>query len=218
MEFGERLHRLRKSRKVSQKDLASAIGLSRGAISQYEIGMYEPSLETLNAIAKVLNVELSELLEDKESKEKPVMLVPIVGNASCGACEINSLQDFTKKAYYNGEFWKESLYCVVACGDSMSPEIDNGDEVVIDPDVKAISGDMVLYKIDDEYAIKVLVVDEDAHMMQFIPYNSNDKFKTRTIRLDDEETINKLVIHKVVTVNKLMYNNRNARLKILGRG
>ena len=53
--------------------------------------------------------------------------------------------------------------------------------------------------------------------MQFVPYNSSETFKTKTIRLDDEETLAKLTYHKVVSVNKLKFNNRAARLKLIGR-
>lgn len=217
MSFGKRLMTLRKSRKVSQSELAKAVGLSRSAISQYEIDMYEPNIDTINAIATYLNIDVSSLLNENIQDKKPVKLVPIKANASCGSSEIATIQDFSRKAYYNGEFWTPSLYCVIANGSSMSPEIDDGDEVIIDPDVKPINGDMVLYKIDNEFAIKVLVIDEDAHIMQFIPYNPSEEFKTRTVRLDDEDTMNRLMIHKVVSVNKLMFNNRAARLKMIGR-
>jgi hypothetical protein len=69
----------------------------------------------------------------------------------------------------------------------------------------------------DENAIKVLAIDKEAHIMQFVPYNSSETFKTKTIRLDDEETLAKLTYHKVVSVNKLKFNNRAARLKLIGR-
>ncbi len=174
-----------------------------------------PSLDKLTAFAEILNTTIDEL--SGREKEKTVKLVPVVGTASCGGAEINHLQDENKKAYYNGDFWKQSLYCVIANGDSMSPEIDDGDEVIIDPDVPCQHGDMVYYKIDDESAIKVLAIDKEAHIMQFVPYNSSENFKTKTIRLDDEETIERLTYHKVVSVNKLKFNNRAARLKLIGR-
>ncbi len=174
-----------------------------------------PSLDKLKAFAEILDTTIDVLAGGEN--EKPVNFVPVIGTASCGASENNSLQDFSKKAYYNGEFFKQSLYCVIANGDSMAPEIDDGDEVIIDPDIKAITGDMVHYKIDEESAIKVLVIDEDAHIIQFIPYNSNNYFKTRTVRIDDEETMDRLSMHKVVSVNKLKFNNRLARLKMIGR-
>ena len=174
-----------------------------------------PSLDKLIAFSEILGTSI-EVISGKRS-EAPVKLVPVIGTASCGGTEINCLQDENKKAYYNGDFWKQSLYCVIANGDSMSPEIDDGDEVIIDPDVPCQHGDMVYYKIDDESAIKVLAIDKEAHIMQFVPYNSSENFKTKTIRLDDEEMIERLTYHKVVSVNKLKFNNRAARLKLIGR-
>ncbi|WP_418186760.1 S24 family peptidase [Aliarcobacter lanthieri] len=175
-------------------------------------------IDLASFFTKKLNKNISETyLLNSRVNEKPVQYVPIIGTASCGGCDINHLQESDKKAYYNGDFWKPTLYCVIANGDSMSPEIDDGDEVIIDPDVKCQHGDMVYYKIDEESAIKVLVIDKEAHIMQFVPYNSNEKFKTKTIRLDDDELISKLTYHKVVSVNKLKFNNRAARLKLIGR-
>lgn len=174
-----------------------------------------PSLDKLTAFAEILNTSIDEL--SGREKEASVKLVPIIGTASCGGVDIDHLQDENKKAYYNGDFWKSSLYCVIANGDSMSPEIDDGDEVIIDPDVKCTTGDMVHYKIDNESAIKVLVIDSEAHILQFIPYNSHQNFKIKTIRLDDEDTMSRLSYHKVVSVNKLKFNNRAARLKLIGR-
>lgn len=208
--FGDRLKKARKDKNLSQEMLGKLIGVTRNAITNYEKNSNTPTYENMKKLSLILGVDLS-------SEEKIVKFVPVIGTASCGSMESNHLEDTNKKAYYNGEFWKASLYCVIANGDSMSPEIDDGDEVIIDPDVKCQTGDMVYYKIDNESAIKVLVIDSDAHIMQFVPYNSNNYFKTRTIRLDDEETINKLSYHKVVSVNKLKFNNRAARLKMIGR-
>ncbi len=208
--FGEKLKSARKNKNLSQDMLAKLIGVSRVAITNYETDKNTPTYDNIKKLSNILGVELA-------GEEKPVKMIPVTGNASCGAVDLNIMQDFSRRAYCNGEFWKESLYCVIANGESMSPEIDDGDEVIIDPDVNPVNGDMVLYKIDNEYAIKVLVIDEDAHIMQFIPYNASDEFKTRTVRLDDEDTMNRLTFHKVVSVNKLMFNNRAARLKMIGR-
>lgn len=174
-----------------------------------------PTLDKLKAFSEILNTTIDAL--SGKNNEKPVKTVPIIGTASCGGSDINHLQEDNKKAFYNGEFWKPSLYCLIANGDSMSPEIDDGDEVIIDPDIQCQHGDMVYYKIDGESAIKVLVIDQEAYIMQFVPYNSSEDFKTKTIRLDDQDTLDKLIYHKVVSVNKLKFNNRLARLKMIGR-
>lgn len=199
-----------------QADLAKFLNIPTGNLSNILQGNGRKfSAEQITLIAKYFSVTTDYIygLENKKSV-KPVL---VIGTASCGGCDINHLQESGRTAFYNGEFWKSSLYCVIANGDSMSPEIDDGDEVIIDPDVKCQHGDMVYYKIDAESAIKVLVIDKEAHIMQFVPYNPNECFKTKTIRLDDEETLNKLIYHKVVSVNKLKFNNRAARLKMINR-
>ena len=216
MGIGSKIKEILDFKGIKQKKFAEMINETTVNVNRYINEQRQIPNSLLPTIAKELNISIDELL-DGEITERKVSLVPVVGTASCGGTEINHLQDENKKAYYNGDFWKQSLYCVIANGDSMSPEIDDGDEVIIDPDVPCQHGDMVYYKIDDESAIKVLAIDKEAHIMQFVPYNSSEKFKTKTIRLDDEETIERLTYHKVVSVNKLKFNNRAARLKLIGR-
>ena len=216
MGIGSKIKEILDFKGIKQKKFAEMINETTVNVNRYINEQRQIPNSLLPTIAKELNISIDELL-DGEITERKVSLVPVVGTASCGGAEINHLQDENKKAYYNGDFWKQSLYCVIANGDSMSPEIDDGDEVIIDPDVPCQHGDMVYYKIDDESAIKVLAIDKEAHIMQFVPYNSSETFKTKTIRLDDEETIERLTYHKVVSVNKLKFNNRAARLKLIGR-
>lgn len=216
MGIGSKIKEILDFKGIKQKKFAEMINETTVNVNRYINEQRQIPNSLLPIIARELNISIDELL-DSEIVERKVSLVPVIGTASCGGTEINHLQDENKKAYYNGDFWKQSLYCVIANGDSMSPEIDDGDEVIIDPDVPCQHGDMVYYKIDDESAIKVLAIDKEAHIMQFVPYNSSETFKTKTIRLDDEETIERLSYHKVVSVNKLKFNNRAARLKLIGR-
>jgi SOS-response transcriptional repressor LexA len=153
-------------------------------------------------------------LSNSESSFKPVKKIPIVGSVSCGKNMPNSYQGSGEFAYYNGEFYSPELYCVIACGDSMSPEIEDGDEVICDPKVEVQNGDMVHYTIGNESAIKIYVRNDDANIIQFVPYNQSEDFKTKIIRLDDEMAA-EVKINKVIAVNKLKFNNRKARLKLI---
>lgn len=146
----------------------------------------------------------------------PISKVPVAGTADCGAGDINHMQETKAFCYYNGDHYDESLYCVVANGDSMSPLIDDGDEVICDPRTLPVSGDRVHYQYQGESAIKVFVHDEEANIIQFVPVNQSETFKTRTIRLDDEN-IAELKMSKVVAVNKLQLSNRSAILRMIGR-
>jgi phage repressor protein C with HTH and peptisase S24 domain len=146
---------------------------------------------------------------------KPVFKVPVIGTASCGGSDMNHMQDDSLYCYYNGDYWHQDLYCVIANGDSMAIDIEDGDEVICDPNAKPMSGDIVHYRINGESAIKILVEDLEANIIRLKPYNPSEDFKTRTIRLDDDE-VDDLKMSKVVAVNKLSFNNRAARLRLVG--
>ncbi len=173
-----------------------------------------PSPKVMEALSDILNVSIDELMQNEKSY--PVKMIPVLGTASCGSPDINHLQD-ARLVPYHGEFWHDKLYCVIANGDSMAPEIEDGDEVICDPTVTPKNGDIVHYKLYGESAIKVFFEDEDAYIVQFIPYNSNENFKTKTVRKDSDE-YEDLDISVVVAINKLKFTNRKARLRLIGRG
>ncbi len=58
----ERIRKVRKGLKLTQADVASKIGVSPSYINRIENGKRQPSMRVFVKIAKVLNVELSELL------------------------------------------------------------------------------------------------------------------------------------------------------------
>lgn len=55
---------LRKKNNLTQGELALKINYSDNAVSRWERGEVTPSIETLDAIAKIFNVPLSSLIED----------------------------------------------------------------------------------------------------------------------------------------------------------
>ena len=59
--IGQRIKSTRKARGMTQENLAEALGVSVGYISQIERGVTKISLDTLAAVATYLNCELSEL-------------------------------------------------------------------------------------------------------------------------------------------------------------
>lgn len=60
--FGARLQSLRKEQSISQEKLAELSGLHRTYISSLERGARNPTITTLNSIAKALNIEISNLV------------------------------------------------------------------------------------------------------------------------------------------------------------
>ena len=70
MDFSNRLHQLRKEKGLTQQQLADLIGKSKTAISNYESGRIEPSIEELIKLSKVLNCSLDYLIIGTENAKK----------------------------------------------------------------------------------------------------------------------------------------------------
>lgn len=60
-QFGRRLRRLRLSRDITQERFAESIGISITFLGLIERGVNAPSFETIEQIAKVLKLPVSEL-------------------------------------------------------------------------------------------------------------------------------------------------------------
>jgi len=60
--FSKRIAALRKQRKMTQEELADALGISRAALSHYEQGRREPDFETVQKIASFFGVSTDYLL------------------------------------------------------------------------------------------------------------------------------------------------------------
>ena len=74
--LGARIKEIRRERGLSQEELSEQVGIDAKHLSRIEVGGSYPSLDTLEKIGKILNVELkdffefSHLLEDrKEMKD-----------------------------------------------------------------------------------------------------------------------------------------------------
>ena len=62
MSFSENLQAIRKKNQLSQEELAELLGVSRQAVSKWELGEGYPEVEKLLIISKKLNVSLDSLM------------------------------------------------------------------------------------------------------------------------------------------------------------
>lgn len=66
MEFNEKLQELRKSKNLTQEQLAEQLYVSRTAISKWESGRGYPGIDSLKEISRFFDVSLDELLSGEE--------------------------------------------------------------------------------------------------------------------------------------------------------
>jgi len=223
MEFSQRLKKVIKDSGLNNEALSQKLKdeygfiISKESIAKYKNGSRTPSPEFIENVLKLTGADASDIfIGEIKIGRREVKEVPIIGTASCGGSDINFLQVEGMSCIINAEKWNEHLYCVIANGDSMATDIEDGDEIICDPNAQVQNGDIVHYSLENESAIKIYNKDDDNYMIEFIPYNQSETFKTKVVRLDSEE-IDTLKVSKVVAINKNKLNNRLARLKLVGR-
>lgn len=78
--LGDNIKALRKSKELTQADLAGKLGLTRSLIGAYEEGRSEPKLKTLQAICLLFKTDLTQLInkpiDPKQSKGQPLADIP----------------------------------------------------------------------------------------------------------------------------------------------
>ena len=113
MEFNEKLQDLRKSRSLTQEELAEVLFVSRTAISKWESGRGYPSISSLKEISRFFSVTIDELIcsdemisvaenEKKEFTDKYVSLI-------CDALDILLVLLIFIPAFGNGRASPETV-------------------------------------------------------------------------------------------------------------
>ncbi len=74
MKLGEKIKEIRKSKNISQENLAGMLKVNRNYLSRIETGKSEPTSSILKHIAEIFNIDLNTLLDINtdilENKEK----------------------------------------------------------------------------------------------------------------------------------------------------
>ena len=140
MELGEKLQQLRKSRGMTQEELAEALFVSRTAISKWESGRGYPSIDSLKALSAFFSVSVDDLLsaeklmdiaeKDAESRMRRVsgrlfgavdlsafllIFLPLYPNPADGYVDSVNLLSFTGiSPAIRGVYWALFLALILA--------------------------------------------------------------------------------------------------------
>src|SRR5690242_21775774 len=82
--IGDQLRALREAKQLSQGDIEKRTGLLRCYISRVENGHTVPSVETLEKLARALEIPMYQLFYDGEEPPALPNLPKQIGRASCG--------------------------------------------------------------------------------------------------------------------------------------
>lgn len=96
MKFGDNLRSLRKSKKLSQEDLAEKMNVSRQTLSNWEGDITSPDLKQASILAKIFKISLDELVSNNVEFECKDNLKnnQIFSNLINKTCNLNFAEDF----------------------------------------------------------------------------------------------------------------------------
>ncbi|OOS01257.1 LexA family transcriptional repressor [Canicola haemoglobinophilus] len=213
--LGQRIKELRIKMGVNQKEFAEMCGRldkrdrawGQSRIGNYETDAREPSLEDIEVLAKALGITAAELAF---SNAIPVEIIrsfhyPLLSPVQAGYfTEVNLLTNTDEESLYemisSQVKASSNAFYLKIVGNSMAPRFQEGDMVLIDPDIYPNPGDFVAALNEDGEATfkkykETGEVDEHGNKhFNLVPLN--DSFGTLSSKSNKISIIGKAVEHR----------------------
>ena len=159
MSAGENLKRERLERRLSQADLAQLAGVGHNTIGQIERGDTSPTLDTLEAVARAMGLQLSDLIGEKLAPANAELSVPLpfFEDIPIEGWAEGVDQDVPRTYYVQGHLASPDRITVRVRSDHMYPTLWPGDVALIDQSMKQPkSGSIVALELNGEYLARRL--------------------------------------------------------------
>ena len=183
------LRALRKNRGMSMKELGKVLGVSEGAVSQYETGKREADYETTLKAAEYFGCTVDYLLRGgEENPQKDVIRIPVLGTVPAGIPleAIEDIQDWEELPTSMAAGGREYFGLRVK-GDSMYPQFLDGDTVIVRKQDSCTSGDIcVVYVNGYDATLKQVQLGDDGSITL---KPRNPEYPPRTYTASESEAL-----------------------------
>jgi repressor LexA len=180
-DIGARLREMRKKEpKQDQRQAAEIAGSSLRAWGDYENGKRMVPLEIASRFAQARGVDLFWIITGKDysEHESPLEIdIPIYSNVSAGPLTF-SFDDVGVIGQLRSDIKDLNVFALQVKGESMSPEIQNGDIILCNPNKPFVSGKLYVVVADDDSATVKRVYSRGG---KFELLATNPEFETRII-------------------------------------
>lgn len=207
VEMYEKVERLMNEKGVKAADVAKAVGISSSVFTDWKKGRYTPKADKLYALAEYFDVPM-EYFFDEDFLSKTVERYKRY-------LEANEHKDIERPVYrtaagegaHNDTYTTDSItmgeegyeYATVI-GDSMLPELRNGDVIKIEPTSQTTPRDYTLIKINgDDVTCKFVEVVENGIWVRAL---NKEVFEDRFYSIQDVLTLPITIIGKAVAFRR----------------
>lgn len=173
--FGSRLKELRKSKKMTQKQLADFVFVDCSSVTKWETGKAYPDYEKQNKLADFFNVSVDYLMgrtNDSISPTKTTAIkAPVLGYVAAGI-PIEAIEDIIDYEDLDSNSFNPNYeyFGLKIKGDSMTPRIQNGDVVIVRQQSDVDSGDIAIVCVNGDNAT-CKQIKKQADGISLIPFN-----------------------------------------------
>lgn len=199
-EVVELVKKLTEEQNMSMSELSRRVGIAKSAISRYFNGTRELPLNKIGDFASVLHTTPDYLLGIEYEPQTPQGLkIPVLGTVAAGI-PISAVEDIldyeeVPQSWENqGEFFGLRIK-----GDSMEPDINDGDTVIVRQQSTANNGDVVIALVngDDATCKKFEKLDNGIMLI-----SNNSKYSPMYFSNEEVATKPVVIIGKVVELRR----------------
>jgi repressor LexA len=205
--IGDRLRQAREAAELEQGVLAAKAGVVTRTLQRWEKGEQVPDGLAITKLAKVTAVQPIWLLTGEGGMFAPVPSnvhplpsaqraranrwreLPLVSSVPAGKVATTFHPDHVDDYVTVDDVRDEGAFALKVKGNSMSPRIEDGDVVVVSPQIEARSGDICVIRVNGEDTLKK--VKFEGSYIHLVPLNP--EFEPVTVKKRDVNFVWKVV-------------------------
>jgi repressor LexA len=183
--FSERIRGLRKSKKLTQEQLAALVGVERSTIGKWESTSIIPSSDMLIELSDFFNVSIDYLLGNTDNPaNNKIHRIKVYGSVPAGI-PLEAIENIIGWEEISMDLVRDgSEYIALKVkGDSMNPKYLDGDIVIVRLQPNCESGqDAIVFVNGYDATLKRIIKNENSVILQPL----NPEYETKIYREGDE--------------------------------
>jgi SOS-response transcriptional repressor LexA len=150
----------RDKRGLSARQVAKRAGISDAHVLYIENEQRKPTFDVIMKVLKALNADVQEFLQEtghmntriQPTSHKKLRQIPVISWVAAGKWHdvSNPFEPGDADEWMESDVRGMDIFALRVKGDSMGPEFNDGEIIVINPNVEAKPGDFVIVKNEDK--------------------------------------------------------------------